>query len=50
MRASAVTASKFPIKRRADFIVSTAAMLSDPASLSDAEAFVGSLPDAARSG
>ena len=48
MRISAATASKFPIKRRADFIVSTAAMLSDPESLSDAEAFVGSLRDAAR--
>lgn len=48
MRTSAATASKFPTKRRADFIVSTAAMLSDPESLSDAEAFVGSLRDAAR--
>jgi hypothetical protein len=48
VRTSAATASKFPIKRRADFIVSTAAMLSDPESLSDAEAFVGCLRDAAR--
>ena len=45
MRTSAASASKFPIKRRADFIVSTAAMLSDPESLSDAEAFVGFFRD-----
>ena len=48
MRTSAATASKFPIRPRGDCIVSTAAMLSDPESLSDAEAFVGSLRDAAR--
>ena len=48
MRIWAASASKFLIKRRADFIGFTAAMLSDPESLSDAEAFVGSLRDAAR--
>jgi hypothetical protein len=48
VRTSAASASKFPIKRRVDFIVSTVAMPSDPESLSDAEAFAGCLLDAAR--
>lgn len=48
MRTSGASASKFPIKRRVDFIVSTVAMPSDPESLSDAEAFAGCLLDAAR--
>ena len=48
MRIWAASASKFLIKRRADFIGFTAAMLSDPESLSDPEVFVGFFHDTAR--
>ena len=48
MRIWAASASKFLIKRRADFIGFTAAMLSDPESLSDPEVFVGFFRDTAR--
>ncbi len=47
MRTPVASAFKFPIKRRADFIVFTAGMLSDLELFSDAEAFAGPFRDAA---
>ena len=46
MKTSAASASSFPTKRTAAFIVFTAGMLSDRESFSDAEAFAGPLLDA----
>ena len=48
VKTSAASASRFPTKRTADFIVFTAGMLSDRELFSDAEAFAGPLLDAAR--
>ena len=48
MKTSAASASRFPTKRTAAFIVFTAGMLSDRELFSDAEAFAGPLLDAAR--
>jgi hypothetical protein len=48
VKTSAASASRFPTKRTAAFIVFTAGMLSDRELFSDAEAFAGPLRDAAR--